>query len=414
MCEFDSLILALEKWFDKPLSAIPREAQERIERDFRPMPWDAWSPDQRRSVAAQWDYRHDPATELERQYWWDLFCRKDALENQIREWEKAATPTASDLAQKETRLNELRKELGRMEQLGRQVQSHHIPEQVNIDGLTGGPAATGAASFQYVAYPKAMKLLADRLNAIPEELAAWIFYGTEHGGISAYTNANELSPPPKFFYGYHTGTEDYIAPLMACWFREEDVLNFQPDERYITGNALIERWSKQRGIKPIAFIRAKIAESRLMDMHPIFGGTEAIFSEMGSFPPLETGLFAMSYVRAIEAEDFEVVLPDVLNENAPSRAPKPLIENATNFGNDEKPWLIQNPDDPDPKYPWFTPARFFARALIKEDVTLLTKRDILARKVADALKKVGLMKRGGKKPFDPATVKKALSNVVLG
>lgn len=289
MSEFDSLTFALEKWFDKPLSAIPREAQERIERDFRPMPWDDLSPDQRRSVAHQYDYQHDPTTEQERQYWWDFFCRKEALENQIREWEKAATPTASDLAQKETRLNESRKELGRMKQQERQVKSHYIPEQVNLDGLAGGAAATGAASFQFIAYPKAMKLLVDRLNAIPEELAAWIFYGTEHGGISAYTNANELSSPPKFFYGYHTGAEDYIAPLMACWFREEDIVNFQPDERYITGNALIESWSKQHGIKPIAFIRAKIAESRLMDMHPIFGRNGSNFFGDGIIPSSRNG-----------------------------------------------------------------------------------------------------------------------------
>lgn len=85
-------------------------------------------------------------------------------------------------------------------------------------------------------------------------------------------------------------------------------------------------------------------------------------------------------MRAIEAEDFEVATPEVLNKKAPSRAPKALSERASNSGHDEKPWLIQNPDDPDPNYPWFTPARFFARALIKEDVTLLTKRDILAGK----------------------------------
>lgn len=86
----------------------------------------------------------------------------------------------------------------------------------------------------------------------------------------------------------------------------------------------------------------------------------------------------------------------------------------SNSGHDEKPWLIKHPDDPAPNYPWFTPARFFARVHIKEDVTLLNKRDILATKVADSLKKVDIMKRGGKKPLDPATVKKAFSNVKLG
>ncbi len=80
----------------------------------------------------------------------------------------------------------------------------------------------------------------------------------------------------------------------------------------------------------------------------------------------------------------------------------------------KKPWLIYNPSDPEPEYSWYTPARFFARALVKKDPTLLGKRDLLAMKVADALGKVGCMKRGGKKPFDPTTVKKAFANVDLG
>lgn len=78
------------------------------------------------------------------------------------------------------------------------------------------------------------------------------------------------------------------------------------------------------------------------------------------------------------------------------------------------PWEIVNPDDPKFDYDWYTPARFFARAFVKEDSTLLLKREILANKVAHALKNAGYMKRGGKKPFNSATVKKAFSNVKLG
>lgn len=411
MSEFDSLTLAFEKWFDKPLSALPRDMQERIVRDFFPIPWDDLSPEQRCQVALQHDYQHDPATEQERQYWWDFFLQKDALKSQIAEWEKAATPTATDLAHKEAKLKELRNDLSRMDQQERQPQRPYTPGQTKFDPSSEG--ANAQTLIKYVAYPKALKVLADRWGATPEELAAWIFIGPEDGGLTAHTHANELDPPPQFFYAYYSRVENYIAPLMACWFKDEDIANFQPEERYITGKALIERWSKQAGIHPAAFIRAKIAESRLMDMHPTFGGTEATFSEMGSFPPLETGLFAMSHVRAIEEEDFGTV-PPVLSEKDQSRMPNALNKNMADSGHNGKPWLIHNSDDLAPDYPWYTPARYFARELIKGDSTLLTKRDILARKVADALKNVGIMKRGGKKPFDPATVKKAFSNVVLG
>ena len=91
---------------------------------------------------------------------------------------------------------------------------------------------------------------------------------------------------------------------MACWFREEDISNFQPIERYILGKALTERWSKQLGIQPEPYIRAKIRESRLMDGHPFYGMTQASRPDYEFYPPLETGLFALSQIKEIEAFDF--------------------------------------------------------------------------------------------------------------
>ena len=48
------------------------------------MPWDKLSPEQRRSVALQLDYQHDPAMEKDRQDWWDFFQRMDAVKAQMR------------------------------------------------------------------------------------------------------------------------------------------------------------------------------------------------------------------------------------------------------------------------------------------------------------------------------------------
>jgi hypothetical protein len=159
---------------------------------------------------------------------------------------------------------------------------------------------------KYIAYPKALSLLNVRLHTTPEEVAAWLFMGPEQGGLAAYLNANELDdPPPKFFYSLgREGDFDYLSPLMGCWFIEENVLNFQPTERYITGKALIERWGEQPGLQPEAYILAKIMESRLDDLHPIYGGTEATFGGIGRFPPLETGLFAISQIEETEKSDF--------------------------------------------------------------------------------------------------------------
>ena len=78
------------------------------------------------------------------------------------------------------------------------------------------------------------------------------------------------------------------------------------------------------------------------------------------------------------------------------------------------PWEIVDPRDPEPEHTWYTAARYFARQLVKENPTLLNKKDRLAQKVVQSLTGVGIKKRGGKKPFNPGTVKKAFHNVNLG
>lgn len=157
----------------------------------------------------------------------------------------------------------------------------------------------------YIAYPKAMKQLADRLDATPEELAAWVWMGPKRSGLAAYLNANELDPPPRFNYDLGNGDDfDYISVLMACWFNEGDIAHFAPTDRYITGKTLIERWSQQPGLQPEDFIRAKISESRLIDHHPIYGVTQDTDPDVGSFPPMAGALFLLAHVEKIEAEDF--------------------------------------------------------------------------------------------------------------
>lgn len=387
MSDFVSITIALEAWFHKPLVDLPEELQQRVTNAFLAS-WDALSPTQRREAALTIDLQRDPTCEKANQFWWDFYQKQNALKDQIASWENANTPSATDMAKKEAMLNELGDALQRMEQFEKVHQRPYSPE----------PFASSKPS--YIEYPKAFQLLAVRLKATPEELAAWIFLGPENGGLQAYTNANELDPPNKFYYGYFMGSQDYIAPLMACWFSESDIDHFQPADRFITGKELLIRWGKFPTINPRAFICAKVAESRLQDIHPIYGVTRVSFFDREDLPDLETGLFALSKIQEIEKA----------NGISPKASKSESLQNDLS---DERPWWIVRPDDPSPKYNWFTPARFFARQLVAEDPTLLSKREILANKVAKSMQQVGIYKRGGKLPFDPGTIKKALSNVKL-
>ena len=166
----------------------------------------------------------------------------------------------------------------------------------------------------YIAYPQAMAQLAERLKASPEELAVWVFMGPDLGGLTAYFNANELDPPPEFCFDPYLGDDpdclDYLSPLVACWFRQQDILNFSPTRRFITGAALIARWRSHSDMQAEAFIRAKIGESRLLDIHPIACLTQG--SEPGKqwYPRMSSGLFELSKIEAIEKEDLDFTESD--------------------------------------------------------------------------------------------------------
>ena len=153
----------------------------------------------------------------------------------------------------------------------------------------------------YIPYLKALKRLSDRLSATPEEIAAWVWLGPDQSGLAAFLNANELEPPPRFYFDYYMG-EDYVSALMASWFLADVITSFQPADRYITGSALRQRWSDSVGVQVDAYIHAKIAEDQLHDIHPTMGLTQ--WSEGQNAPPKETALFSKSEVEAIEREEF--------------------------------------------------------------------------------------------------------------
>jgi hypothetical protein len=306
MPDFNSLTWAFNGWFDTQLCDLPDDLRQRVEQEFSPMPWDSLSADQRRSVALQLDYQHDPAAEQDRQFWWNFAGRQRAVEEQITEWEAVTAGTAGDLGKKEKRLTELRQELARMEQQQRQAGNEYHPARKSLNDEGRASPTSRDARFRYIAYPAAMKLLAERLIASPDELAAWVWMGPNNGGVAAYLHANELKRPQRFYYSYPGDGQgsDYLAPLMGCWFRANQLAKFKPTDRFITGMTLIDRWRKHSGVQPEAFIRAKIAESRLIDIHPIFGTTQGTFREDTSLPPLGDALFLRSHVDEIEASDF--------------------------------------------------------------------------------------------------------------
>lgn len=105
---YGSLTSALEGWFDTPYDELPGEQWHRVKTDFWPMPWDELSPSQRRSVAAKWDYSHDPDTEDYRNQMWELFCQCDDVQREIRELEIIKPQSITEKIAQSDRLRALR------------------------------------------------------------------------------------------------------------------------------------------------------------------------------------------------------------------------------------------------------------------------------------------------------------------
>lgn len=78
-----------------------------------------------------------------------------------------------------------------------------------------------------------------------------------------------------------------------------------------------------------------------------------------------------------------------------------------------KPWEVADPKDPEPNQTWYISARYFARQLVLDDPTLLTKRNLLANKTSQSLFNAGVFGRTKNKALNAATILKAFNNIIL-
>ncbi len=140
-------------------------------------------------------------------------------------------------------------------------------------------------------------------------------------------------------------------------------------------------------------INGELAKGKFsaLQLDPEFAGSPDRYITLSSLAQWAADKYAISLLSPVVSSKIE----------REPKAPQPATAQ----------WLIEQPDDPPAAQPWYTPARYFARQLVIGEPTLLTKRDLLAQKVVQSLTAVRIFKRGGKKPFDPGTVKKAFVNI---
>ena len=285
------LMVQLEGHWQESLTQLPEDLHERVVKLFVPITWTMCDEEGRRLLAAQIDAQNDPGGAEEAEFWFNHFLDIDDLESQLQQLESMRASTPVDIEAKSRQVATLQSKLGRLNQIAKNSLDHSDSKDYHL-----------LHSQPYIPYLKARKILADKFGATPDEIAAWIMFGDKR--LNAYRYANELNPPARYFFQDVISGHDYHGALMACWFGEVELNDFVPAARYILGRGLIERWAPYTGGKMQAFISAKIAESRLADLHPISGMTQGTIPIDESLPVIGEALFSLNQVAAIEQEDF--------------------------------------------------------------------------------------------------------------
>lgn len=167
----------------------------------------------------------------------------------------------------------------------------------------------------YIPYPRAFQKLQKRLRATPKELAVWIICGPDDHGLAAYDPPSGSAPRRRATVLYPPEVS-YLRLLMDCEFLESDIDQFVPKDRFITGEALIERWSNAPGITALEFIRKNIQDGRLHDVDPEWAHGKESFPAVEK--PSPEGMFSLSEIKEIEKVDF-----GPMNEWEPQSSPAP-------------------------------------------------------------------------------------------
>ncbi|MCG7926285.1 MAG: hypothetical protein JAY67_12150 [Candidatus Thiodiazotropha taylori] len=124
--EYESLALALKGSFRPRLKNLPENLRLRVDCDLYPLEWDQMTPKQRKIAAIEWDQQHETDVVQDRQFWVNYYLQREPINRQLAKWESISTNSATELAQQETQIAELRQQLRKLD---RQKFQHHTNQE---------------------------------------------------------------------------------------------------------------------------------------------------------------------------------------------------------------------------------------------------------------------------------------------
>ncbi|HEY8875984.1 MAG TPA: hypothetical protein VIN03_00385 [Roseateles sp.] len=99
---YQALLPVVERYAEKRVDELPADVAKFISERLSPLPWDSLGASQRREAAHQHDAQHDPALEAYNTYCFELYAKRDELEDEQRKIElmPGASPSEYDLRRK--------------------------------------------------------------------------------------------------------------------------------------------------------------------------------------------------------------------------------------------------------------------------------------------------------------------------
>jgi hypothetical protein len=251
--------------------------------------------DGRRSLAAQIDAENEPQLHDDVEFWFNLDSDKRSLQAEILSITKLKPSSLLDRESQQRQLTKLKNEMQRL---------RLIEKRPDISRFLAYPIHDIPMPDGLIPFAIACQELKERLDAKVYEIAAWMVFGVTP--LPGYIKTQDVTQCSRLVLPRVLNSFDAGEVLVASWFKQVDVDNFIPDERYISGVELVERWNPHLNGYATAFIVAKVAESRLDDLHPITGLTQATFPGEGLLPPISGAIFRLSQILLIESAELSL------------------------------------------------------------------------------------------------------------
>jgi len=192
-----------------------------------------------------------------------------------------------------------------------------VPSKPKSGARTGPTAATPACRrIDWVPFFTARRILEERFQSSLEEIAVWISFGADAGGLDGYLDApmhegaepTDLATLPRCSFDELKADVELLPHLVCAYFDRDALKAFAPRERYLTFQQALRLLLPLAGDDRLAqaLLRARTAVGELVALHPITVVTQHTHGhgDDPAYAKLEDGMFQASAIEKLIDSNF--------------------------------------------------------------------------------------------------------------